>query len=98
MRTFTERELRAFWKLLKGKWKKKDMMAFFQLNEEEATEMYNQAEALHGGGLRQLKKENDGDDHEQAEAKKFQTYERPPAVYSNRTREQVIEELENTEL
>lgn len=98
MKTFTEKELRAFWKLLKAKWKKKDMMSFFQLTDEEATEMYSQAEALHGGGLRQLKKENDGDDPEPAEAKKFKPYERPPAVYSNRTREQVIDELEKTEL
>ena len=98
MRTFTEKELREFWKLLKGKWKKKHMMDFFQLTEEEATEMYKQAEALHGGGMRQLKKENDGDDVEPVKEKKTNVSERPPALYSNRTREQVIDELENKEL
>lgn len=98
MRTFTEKELRDFWKLLKARWKKKDMMSFFQLTSEEATEMYNQAEALHGGGLRQLKKENDGDDEEPAQSKNFQPQVRPPAVYSNRTREQVIDELEKKQL
>jgi hypothetical protein len=98
MRTFTERELRAFWKLLKAKWKKKDMMDFFQLTAEEATEMYKQAEQLHGGGYRELKQKQELTFPEPDENKEPHTYERPAAVYSNRTREQVIDELEKKEL
>lgn len=95
MRTFTEKELRDFWKLMKAKWKKKHIMDFYNITSDEATDMYNQAEKLHGGGYREPK---ETPEIETAAKKKQEPYTRPAAQYSNRTREQVIEELEKKQI
>lgn len=74
------------------------MMDFFQLTADEATEMYKQAEALHGGGLREPKEKPQETQVKSMPTKKKYQDERPAAVYTNRTREQVIDELEKKEI
>lgn len=108
MKKFTEFQLREYWRLMKKGMRISKTMELYGLTREEAIDLYDQACALHGGGLRphHLKKMDKQQKTYVRDVQRVPHFQpdqprkisRPPAKYDNMSREDHINKYLNMDV
>ena len=80
MPTYSEKNLKKVWDLVKGGAKKKEVVEFFKCTEKAATDLYHQASLKYGKGPRL--QERICDNVKEPEERPVSRFERPQASYS----------------